>query len=88
MRVPDHPIARSILEALGEPIVSSTLIMPGKETPETDPTTIRNLLEKQVDLIIDGEHCGFEPTTVIDLMEETPKILRYGKGATDMFEID
>lgn len=88
LRVPDHPIARSILEALGEPIVSSTLIMPGKEMPETEPATIRNLLEKQVDLIIDGDHCGFEPTTVIDLMEEVPKILRYGKGATDMFETD
>jgi tRNA threonylcarbamoyl adenosine modification protein (Sua5/YciO/YrdC/YwlC family) len=88
LRVPDHPIARSILEILGEPIVSSTLIMPGKETPETEPATIRDLLEKQVDLIIDGNHCGSEPTTVIDLIEGVPKILRYGKGATDMLEIN
>jgi len=88
LRVPDHPIAHSILEVLGEPIVSSTLIMPGKQTPETDPALIRTLLEKQVDLIIDGEHCGFEPTTVVDLMEEVPKILRHGKGATDMLDLD
>jgi tRNA threonylcarbamoyl adenosine modification protein (Sua5/YciO/YrdC/YwlC family) len=88
IRIPDHPIARSILELLGEPIVSSTLIMPGKQMPETEPATIRILLEKQVDLIIDGDHCGCEPTTVIDLMEKVPKILRYGKGAIDMLEID
>jgi len=80
VRVPDHPIAQAILALLGDPIMSSTLIMPNKEMPETDPEDIAELLETQVDLVIDGGHCGFEPTTVVDLMGDTPQILREGKG--------
>ncbi len=80
LRIPDHIIAQAILSALSEPIMSSTLIMPSKEIPETDPEEIKELLEKQVDLIIDGGNCGFEPTTVIDLLGDTPQVLRYGKG--------
>ncbi|NJO14661.1 MAG: threonylcarbamoyl-AMP synthase [Thioploca sp.] len=80
LRIPDHIIAQAILSALSEPIMSSTLIMPNKEIPETDPEEIKELLEKQVDLIIDGGNCGFEPTTVIDLLGDTPQVLRYGKG--------
>lgn len=86
IRVPNHPIVTAMLEALGEPIMSSTLIMPGQKVPETDPETIRELLEKHVDLIIDGGHCGFEPTTVVDMIAEPPQILRQGKGPTDNFE--
>jgi tRNA threonylcarbamoyl adenosine modification protein (Sua5/YciO/YrdC/YwlC family) len=85
VRVPDHPVAQAILGILGEPIMSSTLIMPGKDIPETEPDTIRELLDKQVDMIIDGEHCGFEPTTVVDMMTDPPQILRHGKGPVEVF---
>ncbi len=86
IRIPDHVIVSALLEALAEPIVSSTLILPNQNTPETEPETIRELLEKHVDLIIDGGHCGHEPTTVVDLMAESPKVLRQGKGPVDLFE--
>jgi tRNA threonylcarbamoyl adenosine modification protein (Sua5/YciO/YrdC/YwlC family) len=88
LRVPNHAIVRSILELLGEPIMSSTLIMQGKDMPETEPDTIRELLEKHLDLIIDGGLCGFEPTTVVDMMTEPPQILRHGKGSVDVFKTD
>ncbi len=88
LRVPDHAIAKAILEVLGEPIMSSTLIMPNKNRPETDPEEIRELLGKQVDLIIDGGNCGFDPTTVVDMMIEPPQILREGKGPVDVFKTD
>jgi len=85
LRVQDHAIAQAILEVLGEPIMSSTLIMPGKDVPETDPETIRELLGKQVDLIIDGGNCGFDPTTIVDMMTDPPQIIRHGKGPVDVF---
>jgi tRNA threonylcarbamoyl adenosine modification protein (Sua5/YciO/YrdC/YwlC family) len=88
LRVPDHAIAKAILEVLGEPIMSSTLIMPNKNRPETEPEMIRELLGKQVDLIIDGGNCGFDPTTVVDMMIEPPQILRQGKGSVDVFKTD
>ena len=88
LRVPNHAIVRAILETLGEPIMSSTLIMPGKDLPETEPDTIRELLGKQVELIIDGGNCGLEPTTVVDMMNEPPQILRHGKGPVDVFKTD
>ena len=88
LRVPEHNIAQAILEVLAEPIMSTTLIMPGKNVPETDPETIRDLLDKQVDLIIDGGNCGFEPTTIVDMMTEPPQILRHGKGPVDVFNND
>ncbi|MEK7990564.1 MAG: L-threonylcarbamoyladenylate synthase [Thiotrichaceae bacterium] len=80
LRVPNHNIALDLLEQLGEPIMSSTLLLPDRHVPETEPDEIRNLLEKQVDLIIDGGHCGFEATTVVDLIDNTPVVLREGKG--------
>ncbi len=86
LRVPNHAIANALLEALGEPIMSATLILPGHQAPETEPDEIREHLEKQVDLIIDGGHCGFEPTTVVDLTGELPLILRQGKGPIDSIE--
>ncbi|RKZ41791.1 MAG: threonylcarbamoyl-AMP synthase [Gammaproteobacteria bacterium] len=88
LRVPDHAIAQSLLEILGEPIMSSTLIMPDKEIPETEPEIIRDLLAQQVDLIIDGGNCGLEPTTVVDMMTEQPNILRHGKGPVDVFKTE
>ena len=87
VRVPNNPIVQSLLEILGEPIMSSTLIMPGKSTPETEPDEIKKLLEQHVDLIIDGGNCGLEPTTVVDIMEEPPQILRHGKGNVEALKI-
>ena len=88
LRVPEHSIAQAILEVLEEPIMSSTVIMPGKDVPETDAETIRGLLDKQVDLIIDGGNCGFEPTTIVDMMIDPPQIIRHGKGPIDVLEAD
>jgi len=80
IRVIEDPIVKAILEALGQPIMSSTLIMPGNDMPETDAHEIRDKLEHQVDLIIDGGNCGFEATTVINMVESPPLIMRQGKG--------
>jgi len=83
IRVPDHPIAQALLTELGEPLMSSTLILPGRDMPETDPWEIRERLEKDVELVIDGGSCGLEPTTVIDLVEGVPQVLRAGCGPVD-----
>lgn len=82
VRVPDHQIVRALLEELGEPIVSSTLLLPDAAEPLNDPQEIRRLLERQVDLIIDGGSCGVVPTTVVQLTDDVPVILRAGKGRT------
>lgn len=79
IRVVANPIVQAMLAELGQPIMSSTLIMPGKEMPETDASEIRDLLEKQVDLIIDGGNCGHEATTVINMVDG-PTLVRQGKG--------
>ena len=81
IRVPDHPIAQGILAALGEPVMSSTLLLPGDDIPLTDAREIRDRLERQVDLIVDGGSCGIEPTTVLDLSKNDLRILREGKGS-------
>ncbi|MDM8567530.1 L-threonylcarbamoyladenylate synthase [Candidatus Halobeggiatoa sp. HSG11] len=88
VRVPDNAITQSLLDILGEPIMSSTLIMPGKDIPETEPDKITNLLEKHVDLIIDGGNCGLEPTTVVDIMNNPPQVLRHGKGNVEALKIE
>lgn len=80
IRVPDNNIARALLEDLGEPIMSTTLILPGDDLPLTDMDEIRERLEQQVDLIIDGGSCGYEPTTIVDLVEGAPRLVRQGKG--------
>ena len=87
IRVPANSITRDLLAALGEPIMSVSLIMPGDEYPQTDPWQIHQLLEHQVDLIIDGGYCGLEPTSVIDLVGELPQIVRRGKGDVSHFEV-
>jgi tRNA threonylcarbamoyl adenosine modification protein (Sua5/YciO/YrdC/YwlC family) len=84
IRVPDHPIAQALLAELGEPLMSSTLILPGKDMPETEAAEMRERLERDVDLVIDGGHCGFEPTTVIDMSEGAPQVLRVGCGPVEM----
>ncbi|BEU03830.1 threonylcarbamoyl-AMP synthase [Agarivorans sp. OAG1] len=86
IRVPDNKIALAMLEALGEPLMSSSLILPGNDYTESDPEQIRDLLEHQVDLIVNGGYLGEQPTTVIDLSEDEPEILRSGSGDTSPFE--
>jgi tRNA threonylcarbamoyl adenosine modification protein (Sua5/YciO/YrdC/YwlC family) len=85
IRIPDHVIAQAILRELGEPLMSSTLILPGDETPMTDPEVMRDRLEHQVDLVIDGGACGFQPTTVVDLSTGIPQIVREGRGDSAVF---
>lgn len=81
LRIPDNRIALAILEELGEPLLTSTLILAGETEPLNDPYDIRDRLERQVDLIIDGGYCGLEPTTVVDLRDGAPVILREGAGS-------
>jgi tRNA threonylcarbamoyl adenosine modification protein (Sua5/YciO/YrdC/YwlC family) len=81
IRVPDHPVPLLILEELGEPIMSSTLLLPGDDHPMTDAREIHERLLHQVDAVIDGGNCGLEPTTVIDMASEPPVVLRAGKGS-------
>jgi tRNA threonylcarbamoyl adenosine modification protein (Sua5/YciO/YrdC/YwlC family) len=85
LRVPENPIALALLEDLGEPIMSVTLIMPGDEYPLTDPYDIRDMLEHHVDLIVEGGYCGLEPTTVVDLSGQSPVIIRQGMGEFEDF---
>ncbi len=80
LRVPDNPISLAILQALGEPMMSVTLIMPGEETPLSDPDDIYQTLNGQVDMVVDGGFCGIEPTTVVEFVDEVPRIVRVGKG--------
>jgi tRNA threonylcarbamoyl adenosine modification protein (Sua5/YciO/YrdC/YwlC family) len=86
LRVPDNAIAAALLADLGEPLMSVTLILPGDELPLMDPYDIRQTLEHDVDLVIDGGYCGLEPTTVVDLADETPVVTRVGKGDIAPFE--
>lgn len=83
IRIPDHPIAQALLEELGEPLMSSTLILPGQDAPETDARDIREQLEHDVELVIDGDSCGLEPTTVIDLVDGAMNIVRKGRGCDE-----
>ena len=87
LRVPDHPIARALLESLGEPLMSSTLLLPGDDLPLTDSREILERLDSQVDLVIDGGYCGLEPTTVVDLTGETPNVLRHGRGDVSVLSL-
>ena len=86
LRVPDYAIVGALLAALDEPLMSSTLILPGEDAPLNDPQIIREKLEYDVDLIIDGGPCDGQPTTVVDLLSGVPEIHRHGKGDTSAFE--
>lgn len=86
IRVPDNNIVRALLEAHGEPILSSTLLLPDDSLPLTDPLDIRDRLEHHVDLIVDGGNCGLEPSTVVDLTDSPPRVLRRGRGDPTVFE--
>lgn len=80
LRVPENPTAQALLAELNEPLMSVTLIMPGDADPLIDPYDIRTLLEHDVDLVIDGGYCGLEMTTVVDLADDEPVLVRQGKG--------
>lgn len=80
IRVPDHPVVAALLGELGEPVMSSTLSLPDAELPMNDPELIDERLGAQLDLIIDAGACGVEPTTVVDLTEQPPQVLRRGRG--------
>lgn len=86
LRVPSHPIAASLLEELGEPMMSVSLILPGEDLPMSDPYEMRQMLEHQVDLIIDGGFGGLEASTVISLVDDEPEVIRIGCGDSSPFE--
>jgi tRNA threonylcarbamoyl adenosine modification protein (Sua5/YciO/YrdC/YwlC family) len=85
VRVPEHPVATALLAELNEPVLSSTLILPGAEQPLNDAHAIREALEHQLDVILDGGACGIEPTTVIDLSQDAPLLIRAGRGDVSSF---
>jgi tRNA threonylcarbamoyl adenosine modification protein (Sua5/YciO/YrdC/YwlC family) len=85
LRVPDHPVALALLAELGEPLLSTTLLLPGDDAPLEDAGEIRTRLERDVELVLDGGPCGTAPTTVVDLTGAAPEVLRAGKGAVAPF---
>ena len=88
LRIPDHPVVQALLQELDEPLLSSTLILPGDEYPLNDAEEIRERLEHQVELIMDAGSCGIDMTTVIDLTTDVPELVRPGKGSLEPFGID
>jgi len=87
IRIPDHPVPHLLLAELGEPIMSSTLLLPGEAAPLTDGREIRRRLEHQIDAVLDAGNCGLEPTTVVDLAVSPPVILRQGRGSLPGFAV-
>jgi len=87
IRVPDNKIVLALLQELGEPILSTTLILPGETLPMTEAEDIRERLDNEVDVIIDGGHCGIEPTTVVSLVDDQPNVLRVGCGDPTPFQV-
>jgi len=85
IRVPDNAIAMALLEEIGEPLMTSSLIMPGDDLPLSDPYDIRATLEHQLDVVVDGGFCGFEATTVVDMTGDVPEIARQGVGDASAF---
>ncbi|MCF2134088.1 MULTISPECIES: L-threonylcarbamoyladenylate synthase [Burkholderiaceae] len=85
LRMPDHAITLALLEALGQPVIASTLTLPGDDEPQNEPEAIRARLEKQLDLVIDGGACAAEPSTVIDLSGDEPMLVRVGCGPLEPF---
>ena len=85
IRVPDHPVPQMLLAELGEPIMTSTLMLPGDEWPLNDADEIESRLGAQLDALLDGGACGLEPTTVVDLAAPVPVIVRVGHGSVAPF---
>lgn len=88
VRVPDHPVAQALLEELNEPLLTTTLQMPGDEHPLTEGWEINERLEDQIELVLDAGACGIEPTTVIDLSGKVPEVVRAGRGPLSPFGFD
>jgi tRNA threonylcarbamoyl adenosine modification protein (Sua5/YciO/YrdC/YwlC family) len=88
VRVPGHAVAHALLAELDEPMLSTTLMLPGAELPLSDADEIRQRLEHGVDLVIDAGSCGTEPSTLIDLTGDTPVVLRKGKGSLAPFSVE
>ena len=86
LRVPSHPVAQALLESLGEPLLSATLKLPGDDRPLSDPDEVQQRTAKLVDLIVDSGGCGLEPTSVVDMTEGVPRVVRRGAGDTTAFE--
>ncbi|MCH8503563.1 MAG: threonylcarbamoyl-AMP synthase [Ectothiorhodospiraceae bacterium] len=86
IRVPDHPISRALLEELSEPLMTTSLLLPEQDMPFTEAPDIRDRIGKLVDLIIDGGACGMEPSTVVDLYDGAPEVIRHGKGDASVCE--
>ncbi|WP_151638324.1 L-threonylcarbamoyladenylate synthase [Noviherbaspirillum aerium] len=85
LRVPENVIAHAVLEELGQPLLGTTLILPDDDDPLTDPEEVRDRLERQIELVIDGGACSLEPTTVIDLTDDEPALIRQGRGDAAVF---
>lgn len=85
LRVPENTIAHALLEELGQPLLGTTLILPGDSDALTDPDDVHQRLGRQIELVIDGGACGFEPTTVVDLTGDEPALLRQGRGDISIF---
>jgi len=88
VRIPGHPVAHALLAELDEPMLSATLLLPGDAAPLSEGEEIRQRLERELDLVIDAGSCGIEPSTVIDLTEDTPRVLREGKGSLAPFAVE
>jgi tRNA threonylcarbamoyl adenosine modification protein (Sua5/YciO/YrdC/YwlC family) len=88
MRVPEHAVAHALLAALGEPLLSATLILPEDALPLNDGEVIRERLEHALDLVLDAGSCGIDPTTIVDLTSAVPQLLRQGKGSVEPFGIE
>jgi tRNA threonylcarbamoyl adenosine modification protein (Sua5/YciO/YrdC/YwlC family) len=88
VRIPGHPVAHALLAELDQPMLSATLLLPGTATPLSDPRDIREKLEHELDLVIDGGSCGVEPSTVIDLTGQTARVLREGRGSLAPFAVE
>jgi tRNA threonylcarbamoyl adenosine modification protein (Sua5/YciO/YrdC/YwlC family) len=88
VRVPGHPVAHALLAELDQPMLSSTLLLPGDASPLSDPDEIRRRLENALDLVIDAGECGLELSTVIDLSGDVPRVLREGKGSLAPFAVE
>ena len=85
LRVPENAIAQSLLEQLSQALIGTTLIPADSDAPLNDPDEIRDNLQRQVELVIDGGSCSLEPTTVVDLTGDSPVVLRRGRGDTSLF---
>jgi len=88
LRVPDHPVALALLAELNEPLLTTTLQLPGDDAPLTEGWEIQDRLDAQLELILDAGHCGTEPTTVIDLTGSVPELVRAGRGSLAPFGLD